>query len=271
MVKTGKPLGELPADLASRRDHECRLTPDRWLTDLGEARAFLADRRLLTTTPSSHLPSLFGACEPVADPQARGFARLPADKWWWDGALTDSGGVARLKVLRGKVLLLDEELTPLVDPLCRASLRRAERGDLGQDAKTLAKHLAATGPLLLEDARSELGWDAAKMRRVRKETEPFGVVVSEEATLDAANGGHLHTSRLLRWDHTAWCGSGQDDPATALQHLFEVAVGAAVAAPTAEAQRWFSWPTPADMAARLVEAGRLRVPVPGWLTTGESA
>lgn len=74
-------------DLDAVRAWNCRLTSERWLVDLDEAQQFLEDRHLLTLTSDGALPSLFGACQPVADSNARGFAAWPDDKWWWDNAL----------------------------------------------------------------------------------------------------------------------------------------------------------------------------------------
>src|SRR5439155_14620161 len=168
----------------------------------------LADRGMLTTTPTCHLPSLFGACEPPADPAARGFARLPADKWWWDSSLAERPGVHRLKVLRGKVLLVDAGLVALLRPLCGGSLAAAATGELGGLAARLVEHLRAAGPSLLDDARGELGLDTKAMRQARQVTESRGAVVSREVTVPARNGGHRHTSELRRWDQTDLAGRG---------------------------------------------------------------
>src|SRR5947207_10698462 len=126
MASSRTAIAEPPRSLVRRREHDCRLTPRRRLTTIEEAHSFLADRGMLTTMPSSHLPSLFGACEPPSDPDARGFARLPPDKWWWDFGLADMTGVHRLKIHRGKALLLDERLIPVIAPLCQHSLASAE-------------------------------------------------------------------------------------------------------------------------------------------------
>jgi hypothetical protein len=50
-----------------------------------------------------------------------------------------------------------------------------------------------------------------------------------------------------------------------LERLVVAAVRAAVVAPEREIARWFSWPAPADLTARLVQRGALWQPQEGWL------
>jgi len=69
-------------ELQERREQECRLSSERALETLDEAEAFLRERLLLTRTPDSALPSLFGAChEEPYKPGAGGFGDWPATKW----------------------------------------------------------------------------------------------------------------------------------------------------------------------------------------------
>src|SRR4051812_45707994 len=106
-------------DLEGLRTRCCRLDSDRWLLDLDDAEDFLEDRHLLTLTPDCSLPSLFGACAPVSNPNARGFATWPEDKWWWDGALAERAVCTKTKLHRGKVLFLDDRAVDAADSLCR--------------------------------------------------------------------------------------------------------------------------------------------------------
>ncbi len=66
-------------ELRSRREYDCRLTPDRALESLDEAHEFLRERGLLTRTADCALPSLYEAChEEPYQVGGRGFASWPA-------------------------------------------------------------------------------------------------------------------------------------------------------------------------------------------------
>jgi hypothetical protein len=91
-------------------------------------------------------------------------------------------------------------------------------------------------------------------------------VVSRSIQLDAANGGHRHTSLLARWDQI--CGSTHGGPVDA---VVEAGVRAAVVAPEGEVRSWFAWPAVADAIDRLVADGRLRRPASGWLAAASRA
>jgi hypothetical protein len=257
--------GSVPPALLENRAHACRLSADRWLATLEEGRAFLADRRLLSITPSGWLPSLFGACAPNPDPRARGFAAMPADKWWWPGALSELPGVRRTKLLRGKVLLMDVDLFETIAPLCLLELARAEEGAHGIDAQLLVACLDQEGPSIFARVKDALGFPTRAMARVRHQLESVGAVISEDIELPAANGGHLHTSRLLRVDQVVPGGGGAADLSTAHRRLISAAVHAAVVAPRDEVERWFAWPA-REVIDELVHNATLRVPARGWLT-----
>jgi hypothetical protein len=257
--------GAAPPALLELREHDCRLAADRWLTSLDEARSFLYERGMLSTTPSCWLPSLFGACPPNPDPAARGFAAMPVNRWWWPGALSDLPGVRRTKLLRGKVLLMDADLFGAIAPLCVMELARAEAGAYGTDAQQLVMYLDQQGPSILGEARAALGFPSRTMARVRQQLEAVGAVISEDVELPAANGGHMHTSRLLRVDQWLPLSNSPDDVATAYRHLVAAAVHAAVVAPRDDVERWFIWPAQ-TMIAELVDDGTLIVPARGWLT-----
>jgi hypothetical protein len=247
-----------------RRERDCRLSPDGWLISLDDARSFLADRGLLSITPSCWLPSIFGACAPNPDPTARGFGAMPADKWWWPGALAEMPGVRRTKLLRGKVLLMEDDLFKAVAPLCVLELDRAEQGAYGTDAQLLVAYLDQQGPGIVAQVKDALGFPSRSLARVRHQLEAVGAVISEDIELPAANGGHLHTSRLMRADQ-AVRGSGQAvDGALAHRRLLSAGVQAAVLATREEVAGWFAWPA-ADVIDGLLADATLREPAPGWL------
>ncbi len=252
------------SELERRRAFECRLTPDRALETIDEAHEFLRDRGLFTLMPSTSLPSLFGACheEPYM-PGKPGFAQWPKTKYPWAFELRDRPDVHVLKILRGKELYLSDETIALAAPLCRSELAKAERGDDGDDAQRLVRHLAAAGPSALDELRDELGLDSRALRRVRVPLERLGAVASRGLIVPAKSGGHRHTGELLRFDQL-YSGRERDE---GVGGLVVAGVRAAVVAPEQDARRWFSWPVSADLVDELVGAGRLTRPGAGWLAS----
>jgi hypothetical protein len=250
------------SELQARRACACRLTPDRALESLDEAEEFLRDRGLLTRTPDSSLPSLFGACheEPYA-PGSGGFGEWPRTKYRWSFELADREGVYALQIHRGKTLYLTAETAALVDPVCRAELARMEEADPGW--ARLLRHLADAGPSLAEDVRVELGLSPPELRSLRSPLERCGALVSRPLVLETAGGGHEHTTELARWDHVF------PEPAEdgGLEDLVTAGVRAAIVVPEREPARWFSWRWrgDAELVDRLVNEGRLERPEQGWI------
>lgn len=262
--------GEDLAALQQRRRHDCRLTPDRALTTIDDAGAFLEDRGLLTRTPDSALPSLFEAChEEPYRPGGHGFAAWPRTRYWWAGALAERPDVLELKIHRGKNLLLAPRMVALAAPVCLAELARMREADPGW--RRLLDHLAAAGPSTLEDVQLELGLKPRELRSLRAPLERCGALVSLPVEASARDGeGHVHTSRLARVDQVVppelATGSG-GDPAAGVADLVVAGVRAAAVAPEGEIRRWFSWSwyLAPDLAERLVREGRVRRPADGWL------
>ena len=250
-------------ELEERRAYACRLTPDRALESLDEADRFLRDRGLLTRTPDSALPSFFEACheEPYA-PGSRGFGSWPATKYPWYFQLAERPDVHELKVHKGKSILFTDETLPLVDGICRAELARMEQHE---DWARLLRHLADAGPSTLADLQTELGLKPKELKLLRYPLELCGAVVSRSLRVELGDGGHTHTSELLRYDQA------YPEPlgvAREVDDLVVAAVRAAVLAPERElARKWFSWKWlfPDDLVDRLVSQGRLELPAPGWV------
>jgi len=224
---------------------------------------------MLTRTPDSALPSLFGACheEPYAA-GSRGFGSWPATKYPWYFRLAERPDVHELKIHNGKSLLLTDENLALVDSICRSELARME-----SDAKVtpLLSHLSAAGPSTLDDLQTELSLKPRELKSMRAPLERCGAVVTRSLRIELPDGGHRHTSELLRYDQA------YPDPLAAtsgIDDLVVAAVRAAVVAPERElARKWFSWKwlIPADLVDRLVGDGRLERPASGWVATPASA
>src|SRR5919202_397076 len=242
-------------ELRERRAYVCRLTPDRALRSLDEAEAFLRDRGLLTRTADSALPSLYEACheDPYA-PGRGGFGEWPATRWPWFGELADRRGVHRLKVHhRGKNLLVTEETAALLDPICRGELERMRR-DSPEWARVL-DHLAAAGPSEPEDLKVELELKPKELKALLFPLELCGAVVRPNGL-------------LVRWDQAfPEPPGGPDGP----EELLVAAVRAAVVAPEREVGRWFAWRWlfTSELVERLIAAGPLERPEPGWLAAPE--
>ena len=245
-------------ELRERRAYECRLTPDRALQSLDEAEEFLLDRRLLTRTADSALPSLFEACheEPYA-PSSPGFGQWPRTKFPWFGEL-GARGYPIVAVHRGKGLLASPEVVRVLDPICRAEIVRMEGED--SDWARLLRHLLDAGPSELEDLQLELGLKPKELKQLRSPLERCGAVVSRSIVYEEP---HRHTSELRRWDQLVpepLEGGGLDE-------LVVAGVRAAVLAPEDEVPKWFSWRWYWEdgLVERLVEEGRLVRPQDGWL------
>jgi hypothetical protein len=239
-------------ELEERRAYDCRLTPDRALETLDEAEAFLRDRGLLTRTADSALPSLYEACheDPYA-PGSRGFGSWPATKWPWPWELAQRDGIHMSKVHCGKTLLVMEEVRRLLDPVCRAELRRMEEHD---EWRPLLRHLSAAGPSSVEDLDTELGLSRRERKAILSPLERCGVVLRRG-------------DDLLRWDQA------YPEPAEGPETMDELVVAgvrAAVVAPEQHVLRRFfswSWRLSPELLDRLVAEGRLERPEPGFVAS----
>jgi hypothetical protein len=242
------------SELQERRDHECRLTPERALGSLDEADAFLRERGLLTRNPSGSLPSLFGAChEEPYRAGAGGFGEWPSTKWPWSFELALRPGVVAPKIHLGKTLYLSAVTAGLADPIVRAELDRMAEDD--EWARVLA-HLAEAGPSSPDDLLVELGLRRQDLKAMRAPLERCGVIVTR---------WEGEQSVLYRWDqlYPKRAGGAPD-----LGQLVVAAVRASVVVPEREPRRWFSWRWrwEDDLLDRLVEEGLLARPQSGWLS-----
>jgi hypothetical protein len=241
-------------ELLERRERECRLVPELALQTIDEAEAFLHDRGLLTRNPSLSLPSLFGAChEEPYKAGAGGFGEWPSTKWPWSFDLARRPGVVAPKIHMGKTLYLSPATACLADPIIRAELERLRDADA--DSARILDHLGDAGPSTAEDLLVELGLERRQLKAIRLPLERCGVVV-----------GRWEGERnvLHRWDQL---GVEQVGGPPDLGALVVAAAEAAVVVPEQEPRRWFSWRWRWDDALldRLIKAGRLVQPAPGWL------
>ena len=238
-------------ELEAQRTEALRLDSSCALETLDEAEGFLRERGLLTRTPDSALPSLFGAChEEPYKPGAGGFAEWPRTKWSWSFELVERPGVYALKIHRGKTLYLSEATARLADPILRAELERMEAADEGW--ARLLRHLADAGPSEPEDLQVELSLSPPELRSLRAPLERCGAILTTSAG-------------VARWDHVySEAAGGEAD----LGALVLAGVRAAVLCPEREPERWFSWKWRWEdgLIDRFVGDGRLVRPAPGWLT-----
>jgi hypothetical protein len=257
---------DLLAEARSRRDYECRLTPDRALDSVADGHRFLRERGLLTRTPDCALPSLYEAChEEPYRPGGRGFASWPATKWWWASELAALPDVHALDIHRGKNILLTDELLALVDPVCRAELARMERDDLA--SARILRHLAEAGPSMADDVEVELGLRHSDLKSLRATLQRNGAIVARSVILPAGSGeGHVHRSELARWDQ-AYPEAAPGPPD--IVALMGAALRAAVLAPEKDLARWFSWRwlLTDDLPGQLIGRGLAVSPAAGWLVT----
>ena len=253
--------------LQERRAYECRLTPDRALETLDEAEEFLRDRGLLTRTPDCSLPSLFEAChEEAYAPDKPGFGQWPRTKWGWSFALPRRAGVYELKIHhRRKSLYVSDETARLVDPICRAELERMHEEP---DWALVLDHLAAAGPSTSDDLKTELGLKPRELKKILYPLELCGAVVTRAVEPD--EHGRVEGFEYARWDQVFTEPAPGDG---SLDELVARAVEAAVLAEEREVPRWFAWRWRLDagLLDRLVSAGRLERPEPGWLAAPASA
>jgi len=263
--KKRKPAAKIRAmeQLQNQRTHLCRLTPDRALESPEEAHEFLRDRGMLTRTPDSALPSLFEACheEPYAA-GSRGFGSWPATKYPWYFQLAERPDVHELRVHNGKSILFTAETLALVDPICRAELARMERDETWA---SFLLHLANAGPSTLDDLQTELNIRPRDLKSLRAPLERCGAIVSRSLRVALPEGGHAHTSELVRYDQAY----PEPSPNGGIDDLIVAAVRAAVIAPEREiARAWFSWRWlfDEDLVDRLVSEGRLARVESGWVT-----
>ena len=59
--------------------------------------------------------------------------------------MSEQPGVQRTRLLRGKVLLMTDDLFAAIAPLCAAELARAEDGAYGTDGQQLVAYLVGHG------------------------------------------------------------------------------------------------------------------------------
>jgi len=262
------------AELRARRAQECRLTKDRALGTLDDAEAFLRDRRVLTQTQDSSLPSLFAAThEPPYALGKSGFGSWPKTKWPWGAELASRPHIQPVKVHRGKLLLVSAEAAAIIDPLCRDALARAEDGELGPEAAAILRHLKSAGPSSADDVKNELGVEVKAFRSAREKLEREGALVSRSIDGGSVAGRHAgaeppqvhrHGSILTRWDQS-FTQRRKAPLDRALDELVLLAIRAAVVVQEDEPLGWFTWEVPRDTVRRLLAAGKLVRPAAGWV------
>ncbi len=250
---------------------------DQALETLEDAEAFLHDRRILTQTQDSSLPSLFAAThEPPYALGKAGFGSWPKTKWPWGAELASRPHIQPVKVHKGKLLFLSAEGAAVIDPLCRDALARAEDGELGPEGAAILRHLKSAGPSPADDVKNELGLETKAFRSAREKLEREGALVSRPIEGGSPGAGearpgraevpqvHRHGSTLARWDQS-FTQRRKAPLDRALDDLILLGIRAAVVVQEDEPLGWFTWEVPRDTVRRLLAAGKLVRPAAGWV------
>jgi len=200
-------------------------------------------------------------------PAAAGSAPGQATKYPWYFQLAERPDVHELRVHMGKSILFTAETLALVDPICRAELARMEQDETWA---SFLVHLANAGPSTLDDLQTELNIRPKDLKSLRAPLERCGAIVSRSLRIALPEGGHAHTSELVRYDQAY----PEPSPGGGIDDLIVAGVRAAVIAPEREIVRaWFSWRWlfDQDLVDRLVSEGRLARVESGWVTAPGSA
>ncbi len=240
--------------LLKLREHHHRLTPERKLKSLEEAKAFVHEVGLATLTGGSGLPSIFQAIqgEPYK-PGSRGFGTWPRDQWWWGGEIAKAEDILSTKILDGKGVFISKRLWQTLDTIERYVLdeleaERYEKYRTTSDSKSVLQYLKVNGPTRTDLLRQSLGYinpeQNRKFRLIKKQLESLGVILGREAELET----HLHIDILSRWDQrfpnplapTPRVPRGHAF-LLALEDLLYSSIQATVVVPERVAAKWFRW------------------------------
>lgn len=231
-----RPSSSAPIQELERwRLYRHRLTPDRALKTLAQARRFLDDVGLAVLTPHTYLPSIFGAAqgEPFK-PGVGGFGDWPAHAWWWGEELEKQPDVVKVKVLKGRWLYVAKRLWPIAD----AAIRSRDHSPTGVEQLVMAL-LRDSGRLRSDELDAMLqrshGVTKASARTARNRLENLGLLISRGAVVD----NHRHVSILETWANrfpTPLTGE------TSISGLVGAVMAAVVYAPAMDFARLFAWP-----------------------------
>ena len=259
-------------ELLKLRQHHHRLTPERKLKSVEEAKLFIHEVGLATLAGGNGLPSLFQAVqgEPYK-PGSRGFGTWPKNQWWWGSELAKAQDILYAKILYGKGLFISKELWPTFDTIVRYILsdleaERYEKYQVASDCKSLLQYLKANGPTRTDILRKSLGYtdpeQNKKFRLIKQQLESLGVIIGREAELEA----HVHVDILSRWDQR-FPSPLAPTPRVPRGHAFLLAledflhssIHSAVLAPERIAVKWFHWSQEEQKTAldSLLETGRI--------------
>jgi hypothetical protein len=250
--------------LRERRKSECRLTPDGALRSIDDAEAFLRDRDS-HARPTRRCRALRGVPRGGVPPRKRRLRRQAAH----EVALVRRGRRAwsprRRRPSRQEPALSIEARTrssrtgppaSWIRSAVLSSTGCAPRPRLATPARPSRR---SRPPSTVDDLQLEPGLKPRELKSLGAPRERCGAVVSRSGGVTAGSG-HWHSSELARWDQVH---TGIRDVGVHLHHaLGELLVAgnpAAVVAPEAELERWFSrrWECGQWLVDELVH-GRLR-------------
>lgn len=232
-----------------------RIEPPRPIRSGALAGRFVKERRMVMLTGRSALPIL---TEAIAGREIRG-------SWMADPEVhriyrvmnrIDAGthGISQVRLILGKEVLIDDELSPAVQRVAsdRGRIARA-REALTSTARRLLQELEGEGQVRMDEWK--VPTKEARPARMLLETQLLAV--GEE--LHTENGYHTSVLRLWKASTIAkrFGTSAKKMTYEAAQDmLLEAALKAAVVASEREARRWF--PFGGDRIESLVSAGEIR-------------
>jgi hypothetical protein len=218
------------------RNYAHRRKPNRALTTLDEAIAFVRKIGIVLRSPDPYLPSLFGAAqgEPFK-PGTSGFGSWPAHAWWWDREISALPDIVTLKLIRGQTTFAAMRVCPAIDAWVRG--RKPERFDEFQ--RELIAELRDRGPTPsreLNVVRSRGRAGRKLLRKARERLERRALLIGRPTI----HGEHLHDVLLELWE------TRFPKPLTrarGIEPLLLACLKAAVGpVPVNEVERWLSAP-----------------------------
>ncbi len=237
------------------REKEHRLKPSLRLKTIGDIRAFIRDKGLVSTLVGNELPSLIGAIlgKPWK-PTGRGFTSWL--DWWnvqvsghriayWLRELSKDKDVIEMRIFRDTKTLVSSKLWPVMDPIVEHYHKLAsDHRILSTFEWRIMDVLEEKGPTRTDKLRITLQLtgktNTAPFHRSLVKLESLGLIVGYE---DPKPERHLHANIWRLWPQAFTERSNKGSPSyeKALEGLLQCTIEAAVLVPEKEVADWFRW------------------------------